>query len=510
MNNHKGMGKDHFSGMSNNQKKKAKPSKEGQKDAQRAKEAARKLAEEQAQKKKRLLKTACIGGAAAAVIIAGVCIWLNTGSRAMHHKVIAESEHYEVTASMFACYFRQCADSYLKYAEQNENLNVYDPNVSLKEQEYSNGVTWYDLFLDNTMSTVKRNLQLAEAANEAGYVLSEEDEADAVKIAGEADLSRYQKGVRRSDLEAATRLTILADSFQQETKDSIEVTDDEVNSYYQEHQADYLTVSVMAYSFPWSPEGIINGDLAEHDKAVAHAQELGACKNQQEFSDYVFRYLTGDMGKTREEAEQIAADLIITKTITDFPEDVQNWVRGGAKQSETFVWPREDQCYASVYMLRDEPAADDSKTVDFRVLYLTAADYDGIDNAVSFAEELRDEVAAEEDPSNAFAERAYEYSEDAQTYPEGGLVTGYSASRTTYGDEVSAWVFDRERQHGDMTIVSRAGAAILVFFEGANEGSGWQNQVRSDLYQSKLDAFTESCAAYEIRENQKNYKYITP
>ena len=495
--------------MSNNQKNNTKTSKEEQKATQRAKEAERRLAAEKAQKKKRLLTFAGIGGAAAAVVIAGVCIWMNTGSRALHHKVIAESEHYEVTAAMFACYFRQCADSYLKYAEQNEKLTVYDPSVSLKEQEYSNGVTWYDLFIDNTMSTVKRNLQFAEAAYDAGYVMTEEDEADVKKIADEADLSRYQKGVRRSDLEEATRLTILADSFQQETKDQIEVTDDEVNSYYQEHQADYLTVSVMAYSFPWSPEGIVNGDYAEHDKQVAYAQELGECKTQQEFTDYVYRYLTGDLGKTREEAEQIAADVIMTKTITDYPEEVQNWVRGGAKQGETFVWPREDQCYAVTYMLRDEPAADDSKTVDFRVLYLTAADYDGIENAVSFAEELRDEVLAEEDQSAAFSERAFEYSEDAQTYPDGGLVTGYSASRTTYGDEVAAWAFDRERKHGDMTIVSRPGAALLLFFENVNEGSGWQNQVQNDLYQNKLKAFTDACAAFEIRVQEKNYKYIT-
>ena len=118
-------------------------------------------------------------------------------------------------------------------------------------------------------------------------------------------------------------------------------------------------------------------------------------------------------------------------------------------------------------------------------------------------------MLAEEDQSAAFSERAFEYSEDAQTYPDGGLVTGYSASRTTYGDEVAAWAFDRERKHGDMTIVSRPGAALLLFFENVNEGSGWQNQVQNDLYQNKLKAFTDACAAFEIRVQEKNYKYIT-
>ncbi|MBP0976367.1 MAG: hypothetical protein J6P20_09910, partial [Oscillospiraceae bacterium] len=77
-------------------------------------------------------------------------------------------------------------------------------------------------------------------------------------------------------------------------------------------------------------------------------------------------------------------------------------------------------------------------------------------------------------------------------------------------DEISAWAFDRERQHGDMTVVARTSAAILAFFEGTNDGPGWENQVRNDLYQSKLDAFSESCTANEVTVHEKNYKYIAP
>ena len=488
--------------------KKTKISTEEKQAARRKREEEARKAAAAARKKKLICRIAGIGGAAAILLLGGGYAFLNTGTRALHHKVIASSEHYEVTAAMFACYFRQCADSYLKYAEQNTNLSVYDPDVSLKEQEYSNGETWYDRFIDNTMSTVKHNLQLAEAAYAEGYTLPESEEAEVVRIASEADLSRYQKGVRRSDLEKATRLTILADDYEAEAKGRIDVSDEEISSYYQTHQEDYLTASVLAYSFPWEPADIINGDYAGHDDAVEHAEELGKCSSQQDFSDYVFRYLTDEKEMSREDAEQMAAGLIITKMIRDYPDEVQNWINGGAKPGETFVWPREDQCYASVYMLREEPAADDSKTVDFREIYLNAAEFDGIEEAVSFAEELRDEVLAEEDMSEAFAERAREYSQDSQNYANGGLVAGYSATRTTYGDEIAAWAFDRERKHGDMTIVSRPAAAILAFFESANEDKGWENSVRSDLMQSKQNEFSQSCTQYEVRTKEQNYKYI--
>lgn len=496
--------------MGKNQKQNTKQTIAEKQAARRAAEEAQRKLAAQARQKKQTLKIAGIGIGAAVLLIGGVCIWRNTGSRALRNKVIAETEHYEVTAAMFACYFRQCADSYLKYAAQNSDMSTYDPKVSLKEQEYSNGVTWYDLFIDNTMSTVRNNLQLAESAYAEGYVLSAEDEADVQRIMEAADLSRYQKGVRSDDLESATRLTILAESYRQAAKERIEVTDDEVNSYYQAHQEEYLTASVLAYSFPWDPEGIITGDYAGHDAAIERTNALGECKSQQEFTDYVYRYLTKEQGVERAEAEQMAADLTQTQAIREFPEDVQNWIKGGAKQGETYVLPREDYCYASVYMLRDEPAADESKTVDFRVIYMSAADFDGIDNTVAIIDDLQEEVNASDDPSGTFAELAGEYSEDVATYANGGLVTGYSASSTTYGDEIAAWAFDRERQHGDMTVSARSSAAILAFFEGTNDGTGWENQVHNDLWQNKLDAFTQSCAEKEVTVHEKNYKYIAP
>lgn len=496
--------------MGNNQQKSKNKLTEAQESARNSKRAEQRAQAELKRKKKQKIQIASVGGAAAVLLIGGGILWYNTGSRALRRKVIAKTENYEVTAAMFACYFRQCADSYLRYAEQDSSMTVFDKNVSLKEQEYSNGVTWYDMFLDNTMSTIKLNLQYAEAALADGYTLSEEDEATVQDLAENADLSRYQKGVRRSDMEKATRLTILADSYQKAAKEKISVSDDEVQNYYNAHQDAYMTASTLAYSFPWSPEGIISGDYAEHDAAAEQAEKLGKCKTQQEFTDFVFHYLTEEKEVERSEAEQMAADLTITDTIKQFPDEVQKWINGGAKPGETFVWPREDQCYASVYMLRDTPAADDSKTVDLRVIYLSASTYGDIDKAIEAANLMQSDVKTADDPSEMFANLAKEYSSDGSTYSKGGLVTGYSATRTTYGDEIAAWAFDRERQHGDMTVIARTSAVLLAYYENPNEKTGWENQVRGDLYQKKVDEFSQNCTANEVTVFEKNYKYLEP
>ena len=456
-------------------------------------------------KKRRLI---WIAGGVAGVAVLAFGLRALTGAGSLRKKVVAETEHYQVTAAMLACYFKQCEESYLAYAASDSSIAVFDENKSLREQKYNDEQTWFDMIMDNTMKTVKTNLQICEAAYQAGFTMSDEDEETCRQIGEQMEEGRYQKGVTGDDAAKAARMNILAESYQKSVRESINITDDQIQSYFDTHQDDYLNVSTLGYTFTWDPEGIVSGDYAEHDAALAAAETLSKCKTQQEYSEYVFKYLTDRKGVERSEAEQIAGDLTITKTIGNYPDDVQEWIRGGAKRNECALFTHEESCSASVYLLREEPAPDESKTVNIRVLYLTAADYDGIENAVSFANDLKDEVDAAENKSEKFASLAYEYSEDAATYPNGGLVNGYSASQTVYGDEISAWAFDRERQNGDMLISERTTSVMLAFFESANAQTGWQNEVREDLYNQALADFTETCESYEVTVHEKGFNLL--
>ena len=475
-----------------------------------AEKKQQKAAAEKAKRQKKILKAALGAGAAAAVILAifGIRHAMLNSTGAMQKKVVAETEHYQVTASMLACYFKQCEESYLAYAAGDSGIAVFDEKKPLREQQYSETQTWFDMLMENTINTVKTNLQLCEAAHQAGYSLSAEDQASCVEIGEQMEEGRYQKGVTKEDVQKTAEINILAADYQQSVRDSIEITDEQIRDYYDAHRNEYLNVSTLGYTFTWDPAGIVEGDYAEHDAAVKAAEELAKCTTQQEYSEYVFKYLTERKGVGRADAEQIAGDLTITKNISEYPEDLQQWVLSGAQRNTCTLLLHEESCSAQVYFLREQPAADESKTVDIRILYLTAADYDGIENAVSFATELKGMVEEAEDKSAEFASLAYEYSEDAGTYPDGGLVSGYSASRTTYGDEVSAWAFDRERQPGDMMISERTGSAILVFFEGGNAQSGWENLVREDLYDQAISKFNERYKGVDVQVYEENYKYI--
>ena len=449
-----------------------------------------------------------IAGAAAAVILLIVVISMNTATSKMRRKVVAETAHYRVTAAVFSVCFRQYADSYLAAAEAEGSGNIYDPKIPLTEQEYSNGETWYDMFFDNTLSRVKNDLRVCEAARAADYELdSAQLEACENRVRTD-DLSRYPKGIRESDLLEAAKISALAEAYRQQVRDRITVSEEEIDQYYAEHGIEYYTASVLSYTFQWDAERVLAGDPAEQEAALRAAEGLAACSNQQDFTEYVYRYLTDQKKLDRSEAEQIAADLVTTGFVQSYPADVRTWLESGAQRGDTVALGKTGQCTKTVYMLRDVPTPDESKTVDIRVIELGAAGFGSAEEAAEFALELQNEVTAAGGTSEAFAERALEYSEDTASYANGGLISGYSAVRTDYGDEIAAWSFDRVRQHGDMTVAVLPDSAVLVYFECANEDTGWKNQVREDIYQNKLSGFTQECARYEVEITEQNYKYI--
>ena len=109
-------------------------------EAIRARDKERKLKkrEQPRGKRKKILKITGITAAAAAVLCAagfGGYQYLKRSGWILRHKIAMKSEHFEVTDAMLACYFQQCVESYLAYAEQDTNAVKLDTEKSLKKQE---------------------------------------------------------------------------------------------------------------------------------------------------------------------------------------------------------------------------------------------------------------------------------------------------------------------------------------------------------------------------------------
>ena len=85
---------------------------------------------------------------------------------------------------------------------------------------------------------------------------------------------------------------------------------------------------------------------------------------------------------------------------------------------------------------------------------------------------------------------------------------GYAKSRTTYGSELTDWAFDGNRKPGDMTILSRSAAAILVYYEADNPYKGWESALYTDFYNRVRNALQQEITNQNVTAYEENEKYV--
>ncbi len=480
-----------------------------QRDAERRK----KHREQTRGKRRKIMKIIGIPLIAAGVLCAagfGTYHIMKRSGWFLHHRIAAKTEHFEVTDAMFACYYKQCVDTYLQYCESDESLTKYDPSKPAKEQVYQPGYSFYEMFIDTTSDAVEKHLQLCEAAYAENYTLSDERLAECRRQAEAEDLSLYQKGVTVDDIEKAKQISFLSQYFQSESIAAISVTDEEVEQYFHDHADEYLTVSIYGYTFPYDtePSNAVYGITKE--QALEYAKELEACKTPEEFYQKSEEVLREKEHKDEETVRTMLGTLKCTNLITYYADDVQEWAkRADAEKGDVLLLERPDQNLVQVCMLLEKPKHSEEPTADVRIIYLQAAEFDGVENAVSFAEELKKKCEDGGKRVSDFIEMVNEYSQDVSTYPHGGLIGSLTPSRTSYGSELPKWAFAEGREEADMTVLTVGDGAILAYYEKAGSEIAWRDAVHDTLYSAKKDALNKKNHSAEVTINRKNYKYIT-
>ena len=480
---------------------------------QRDAERKQKHREKTRGKRRKIMKIVGIPLIAAGVLCAagfGTYYYLKSSGWFLHHRIAAKSEHYEVTDAMFACYYRQCVDTYLQYSENDATMLEFDESKPAKEQEFQEGYSFYQMFMDTTADAVEKHLQLCEAANAAGYTLSDERLAECRRQAEAEDLSRYQKGVTVDDIEKAKQISFLSQYFQSDSIAAIEITDEEIDSYFHAHESDYLTVSIYGYTFPYDTETSNTVYGITQEQAMAYAKELEACKTPEAFYQAVETYLRDEQKEDEETVRTTLDSLKYSNLISGFADDVQEWARrADADKGDVFLVDRQDQNIVQVCMLLEKPKYSEEPTADVRVIYLAAAEFDGIDNAVKFAEELKSECESGGSQVSDFKKMVTEYSQDSNTYANGGLIGSLTPSRTTYGTELPQWAFDSERKAGDMTVINTGKGALLAYYEKAGDEIAWRTAVHDTLYTEKKNELNEKNHSAEVKMHPENYHYVT-
>ncbi len=309
-----------------------------------------------------------------AVALFSVFTMLNSRGVFLRGKVIAKSEHFEVTVPMM---------SYMVYTEYQEWVNNYQStgymqfirgeggdslstSKPLREQYYSKPTekspttparTWFDYFADQAAVSVEQVLVLCEQAYKLGITLDETTMKEIDSTIQMLDLyaayngyttsgylaAMYGRGVSVKDVRAMTEMIELATKMTELKNEEFQngATDVRIENYYNENKADLnIYVDFISYTFSTSfnPVADTETDAAskneeaynkyEADKAKyqQRVDALAACKTAKEFCDLLMEYLKED-GATDLEAVTKQSDAhYIDYKKDDENLDVEDWL----------------------------------------------------------------------------------------------------------------------------------------------------------------------------------------
>ena len=487
------------------------------------------------EEKKGKLKTALIVIAVAVVLLVliGLTVFNMSQDQGWFagNEVVMSTENYSVNQGMFAYFFRE---SYMNvystyYSILGDSTSSYiDTSKSLKEQEYgSDGETWYDYILGQTKTAVNEYLVLCEKAREEGITLDKEDRdeinshigeiKDAAKSSGYSSSGDYiraafGKGVNESKIRAAIEIEHLAQKYAQKIADEVDVSDEAVEAVYNEDPDNYDKVSYLLYTFK-SADLLPETDSEDEDAAeptdeeVAAAKEqiktaadeLAAVKTEDEFKDYVKKYVA-DVLKSGDDAAQTAADSVLKSDASYAETDAMKWAFAAKAGDTTVIEGSEGETQAVYFLVTEKHRDDEDGYIDVRhVLFGTKSEEDadkedgneyGYDDPAAKSKEVYDKWVAEGATEDGIAALAAEYSTDSSK-TNGGLIQNVYKGR--FVEPFNSWLFGEEHKEGDYTLLETQYGWHIAYFISKGEPQ-WKTTIISNL---KSDAYTSAKEAAE-------------
>ena len=459
--------------------------------------------------------------AVTAILVAALLIWDSGVIQRNAPAYTVGGQSYSVTDVDY--YFFNEYNNIAAYA----SYYGLDTSVSLKEQEISEGQTWYDYLLDNALASLSDVSALTKAAKEEGYKISEAGQANVDSAIESVRSAAEQYGLTESSyltyaygrymtpsaFKKVVNQYYLAQDYASHLTESFEVTEADMNSYYEENAASLDTFDYEAYllTIGLQTQYDDDGNAIDFD-----ADELAAAQETlKEQADKLQAAMeAGD-------AEQVAS--IVTETGAN---DLSNLSSSSLSYYPFGIW-LSDEARTAGEVGKVEDTRTDSNDEEYLYGYYvvkfnsrTLDEYNGVDfyNLLIQADKLESE---DSDEDSASTEAQYDWDAalteiealEAQWLADGGDADSFLAmaeentdgSTTSYTNvakdvqntEVNEWLFGSEHQVGDYEIIRDEAlhGYRLVYFNGYNDLYYWQtvasNAIQQERYQDWLTSATE-------------------
>lgn len=505
-----------------------------QADAQRPmtqKERAE-LKEQKAAKQKTVLYAAI--GVIVAILVVILLVW-DSGIFQRSQTALSIGNHnYSVTDVEY--YYRSALNR--EYSLSVYGLSTYDPNTDPSEQyrDEAKTQTYHDYFMEQATTALKAASVLEDAAAEAGYTLSEEEQASIqerleTETANAAkygySLERYlhtYHGYSKYMTTAAyrtclERAALIAD-YQQYYQDNLEISDEDINAYYEENKDSldtyeyyYALIDGTAESTTDADGNTVEPTDEETEAAMAAAKEkadeFAAALNAAEEKGSAF--LAQVSGYVSTDDQSTYATLNTTEG-SQLPSDCSSWLKDSTRKSgDVTVIEGSTGYYVVVFQNR---YLDETPSVDIRHILVMAeldqeddpatTDVDestipsqaSLDAAKAEAEELLAQWEAGDKTAESFGELANANSDDPGSNTKGGLYEKVVPG--TMFEGFNDWIFDESRQPGDTGLVENPQQGQqgwhLIYFQGQNE-LAWKVNVSDTLKYDRTNEWIDGLVA---------------
>lgn len=302
-----------------------------------------------------------------------------------------ETENYTVSAGMLKYYFVYNYMSFRSQYGQYLSFVGIDDSAPLDEQMYGqNGSisifgsydgTWFDLFMDYTVKDIEKTLRYCEYAAENGIYpggeITEEQISYGLSLMEGAPYSVMDiaASVTEDDIADAMELALIAEKAEEHLTYSLTygITDEEINSRYENNRYDYDVIDYVSYTFEVSLEDIekdesasmFDDPLTAYENAVAQskkdAQTLSEITSLEAFS----KYITEREGVG---ASGISEYTHLRQKKSALPDEIADWAFVSSVGS-TYVAEDNDkdeyEYSVTVYMLTSTPYALKTKNFSY-------------------------------------------------------------------------------------------------------------------------------------------------
>ena len=514
--------------MSASREKKNRLEQAGMPDPKTAREAQRRKEE----KRSNMLYGAIAAAFVLVAVIAigwRVSIWY--GERAQQTAIAATVNDTDYTAAEVNFYFQHTVQN---FASQNYNWLSYlglDINSDLREQEYADGESWFDYFLEQALQQMAEIQALNDAAAADGYAWNDELQAqldesvDSLKSSAASygyTTEQYLKAVFGNNMTEKTyreqmKKALLAEGYSQQFQDSLTYSDSDLSAAYAANPDNYDKVAYEAIRIDGNPA---TTDDEGNEIEVTDEMTAEAKAEAKETADTM--YAAWQNGSSLSElAESSDAASYTSSDSASWSDTVlMKWLFDSKRQTgDSAVLADEDNAVYYVAVFNDR-FREDYNTINVRHILIQPATGELSEGDEGYeaeqeqlkaeakqqAEELLAQWKAGEATEDSFAALANENSSDGGSNTNGGLY-----SQVTKGQMVAAfndWCFDSSRKPGDTGIVETTYGYHVMYFVGTDEPN-WKIQVRDDLADEDYSAwYAEKTEGYTAEQNEKGIQYV--